>query len=228
MHMYCTKENFLPHYFCDSIHAVPIFGQLPLLLAMKRALLVLWWWWWWLLLDSTTVDSFSESNLVGIWKLVSNDLPRCEPTIVQRALGQRPVPNQQRSEVLLKLNPDGTFRQCNEGYVEGAWMAGKWIFVAHHERLCLALNRQYYGPAFDIAMDGRLEMEKNGQIIIRGSVYKGRFKLPMSDPNFFRDGLEDSKVVMGAFWMVQRVATSTASQVASMDGVILGDDGVFQ
>ena len=78
---------------------------------------------------------WNVSNLTGIWKLTSDQLPRPEPTIVDRALGK---PGAcvlwQSTAVWLKLNQDGTFRQCNEGYVEGVWMSGRWALLEKRRR----------------------------------------------------------------------------------------------
>jgi hypothetical protein len=62
--------------------------------------------------------------------------------------------------LLIKLNPDGSFRQCTENYQEGRWLSGQWKLVRQESNdlstrssssstthsLLLALDRQYYGP----------------------------------------------------------------------------------
>lgn len=175
--------------------------------------------------DCSIAALTTSSNVVGIWKLVSKELPRTEPTIVQRALGRSAVAVDQydRTPVLLKLNPNGTFRQCNEGYVEGAWIVGRWTLLTP-KHVCLALHRQYYGPSYDVAFDGQLQREENGKLCVHGSVCKAKFILPSSAPNFFQDGFADA-TVMGPFHM--ELVTSGVD-VALVDGAILGDDSVFQ
>ena len=143
---------------------------------------------------------------------------------LDRALGRRTARASSSSDRLLKLNPDGSFRQCNEGYVEGSWIVGRWALVGPR-RVKFALNRQYYGPPYDIVMEGALKQEDNS-LVVDGIVYKGRLVLPRSDPNFFRDGFADA-TVLGEFRLVQSVATTTV-QGASLDGALLEDDGGFQ
>jgi hypothetical protein len=176
------------------------------------------------LVDFTVVALTTSHNVVGIWKLVSKELPRVEPTIVQRALGRKVMTNQyDRTHVLLKLNPNGTFRQCNEGYVEGAWIVGKWaLLTPKHVRL--ALHRQYYGPPYDITLDGQLQTEENGKVVLHGTIYRGKYTLPSSAPNFFQEGFADG-TILGPFYME---LVTTGVDVALADGAILGDDSVFQ
>ena len=181
------------------------------------------------LLDWTV--AWNVSRLAGIWKLATNQLPRPEPTIVQRALGQAAITTINQV-VWLKLNPDGTFRQCNEGYVEGVWISGCWALIeentstssGNRNRLKFVLNRNYYGPPYDITLEGNLQQEQDG-IIVKGDVYKGKISLPRSDLNFFRSDL-DNQQVLGPFRLERTIATSTEIG-SSIDGVLLEDDGVF-
>jgi hypothetical protein len=184
-----------------------------------------------------TESSKHVAVVPGIWKLETSSLPRCGPSIVPRDPGRDPrTPGRSadttNDHVLFNVNRDGSFRQCNEGYTEGAWMMGKWAFVGR-DRLRFALNRQYYGPAYDLALEGELQSGENGELVVVGKVFKGRVALPSSDPNYFRDGLSDAQV-LGPFHLVQRVAAvgtdddADSSVAASLDGAILGEDGGFQ
>lgn len=177
-------------------------------------------------------SAWEASNVVGIWKLASNALPHRQPTILDCAetggasLSPPPTAQQTNAEILLKLNSDGTFLQCNEGYTEGSWMTGRWALV--DEGLSFALNRQYYGPPFDIALDGDLRREQ-GALTSSGSVCKGKFVLPRTDSKFFQEGLQEAEP-LGSFRLVKRVAAVAASLSPAVDGVLLDyeDDGVFQ
>lgn len=187
---------------------------------------------WTLLLLDWTV-AWNVSRLAGIWKLATKQLPRPEPTIVERALGKTPVTTTKSQTVVwLKLNPDGTFRQCNEGYVEGVWISGRWALIdensssSNNNRLKFVLNRNYYGPRYDITLEGKLlQREPNGLLIVTGNVCKGKISLPRSDPNFFRNAL-DNQQILGPFRLERTIATSTDTD-SSFDGALLEDDGVF-
>eukprot|EP00977_Amphora_coffeiformis_P011337 scaffold2726_cov167-Amphora_coffeaeformis.AAC.15 len=188
--------------------------------------------------------AWDVAKISGIWKLSTQELPRIEPTIVDRALGRTKFRRTNNSNqetdidddgvVLLKLNPDGSFRQCNEGYVEGAWIVGKWSLVGD-EQIKFILNRQYYGPAYDIAMEGQVVVrqstnnanDKNQCLRVEGYVYKGRVR--GSNANFFRDGFLDAEI-MGPFHMIQSVTAVTNKDPWQEEGALLlgGDDGVFQ
>ena len=166
-------------------------------------------------------------NLVGIWKVKSNDLPRPEPTIVERALGRSLSQHttHKDTQLLITLNEDGTFRQCNEGFVEGSWMTGRWALV-DTDRLTLALNRQYYGPPHDMFLQGTLQRNQNALVAV-GNVLKGRIALPRTDPNFFEKGLVDTEI-LGPFQLIQTVALTTTNSDSRMEGALFEDDGVFQ
>ena len=144
-------------------------------------------------LITNLTTAWDVPSLVGIWKLATKDLPHRETTILGRAFRRHnsfstPSP-ESKEEILLKLNPDGTFRQCNEGYVEGSWIGGRWALVGPRQ-LRLSLNRQYYGPPIDIALKGLLQKE-NSHFSVVGTVYQGKVVLPRSDPNYFRQDLAD-------------------------------------
>jgi hypothetical protein len=178
-------------------------------------------------------SAWEASNLVGIWKLVSNALPHRQPTILDcapkhgSASLSRSAAKTTRDEILLKINSDGTFLQCNEGYTEGSWIAGRWALV-DDRRLTFAFNRQYYGPPFDIALDGNLRRER-GALISSGRVCKGKFVLPRADSNFFQEGLQEAEA-LGSFRLVKRVAAVTESVSPAFDGALFDceDDDAFQ
>ena len=106
-----------------------------------------------------------QQRVPGIWKLTGT-LP-FEPDIRSRLQGlvenENNKDNDSKSPILLKLNQDGTFKQCDEGYTEGKWISGNWQLVedlstkSNSHKLVLAMNRQYYGPQFDVVLDGCME-----------------------------------------------------------------------
>ena len=184
--------------------------------------------WLTLLFDhAVTVVAFDVSHLAGIWKLATDQLPRPEPTILERALGeQRPASAAKSQTVWLKLNPDGSFRQCNEGYVEGIWISGRWALEKKTNRLKFALNRNYYGPCYDIALEGTIiRQDQDDSVVVTGNVYKGKVSVPRSDPNFFRRDLQNQKL-LGPFRLERTIAT-TAESGSSLDGALLEDEGAF-
>ena len=149
--------------------------------------------------------------------------------------------------IVLKLNADGTFRQCNEVYVEGARIVGKWSMM-DDERIKFILYRQYYGPAYDIMMEGRVvtvpsqrratettpdddATNRRFWMMIRGNVCKGRVVGSCGDTNFFRDGFRDVEP-FGHFQMIRSVAAVTKNDDTIspyQDGILLAeDDNVFQ
>ena len=64
-------------------------------------------------------------RLPGIWKLTSRSLPY-EQDIRSKLKGIIDGKSMAEDEILIKINPDGSFRQCNEGYNEGRWLVGQW------------------------------------------------------------------------------------------------------
>ena len=182
------------------------------------------------LLLTEIAKAWDVPKVSGIWKLSTKALPRVEPTIIDRALGK--VESQIRGAnkidgFLLKLNQDGTFRQCDEGYtyVEGASIWGVWSLPGE-EKIKFVLNRQYYGPAYDIVMEGELQQTEDC-LVAEGNLCKGRVTLPRSDPNFFRDGFSNAKI-LGPFRMIQSVTAVNENEAPFRDGALLEDDGVFQ
>ena len=94
-----------------------------------------------------SLQRIHRQTMPGIWKLTTDSLPY-EHDIRSR-LDNRIASNESNAEkkninnnnvnkpnsnnddvagatILLKLNQDGTFRQCDEGYQEGRWVAGRW------------------------------------------------------------------------------------------------------
>ena len=128
-----------------------------------------------------------EQGIPGIWKLTTNALPY--ELDIRSQLDKR-LSNDNQNEslecILLKLNQDGTFKQCDEGYKEGRWLKGRWKLqleklstqedggngnadaldtkekstandkhntVTLSWLLLLAMNRQYFGPPFDVLLE---------------------------------------------------------------------------
>lgn len=109
------------------------------------------------LLDhAATGFSISNEGLPGIWKLYLTDgaFPLAPPQTEEDEFRARLFAQEQAAkskefehddEILLKMNSDGSFRQCSEGYREGCWISGRWKLKSDHT-LLLAFDRQYYGP----------------------------------------------------------------------------------
>lgn len=153
------------------------------------------------------VSSFSveRNRLPGIWKLKSDSL-LYEPDIREKMQGRRISPTTPR-EILIKLNPDGSFKQCNEGYCEGRWLVGRWE-ITDEQILLLALRRQYYGPQFDVMLEGHINGTSSLKVV--GHVQKGRFMYPQKHPAFFEATLINRETI-GNFTLEQSVATSSVT-----------------
>ncbi len=125
-----------------------------------------------------------EEGIPGIWKLNTDSLPY-ELDIrskLDRSFSNDNNNNNKnnnndsydnRDSILFKLNKDGTFKQCDEGYREGRWMTGRWKLQLQTAKeqpknptannnpkilswlLILAMNRQYFGPPFDVLLEAR-------------------------------------------------------------------------
>jgi len=118
-------------------------------------------------------------SMGGIWKLTTNSLPY-ELDDIRSKLDKRFLNDESGSgddddneTILLKLNPNGTFKQCDEGYREGRWVTGRWklqvlpaatsgtngndeIETENNNNcwlLQLAMNRQYFGPPYDVLLE---------------------------------------------------------------------------
>jgi len=202
-----------------------------------------------------------RDELIGIWKLVvSGDCPfpyyensntnfggfrRSEDPYSDggaAAATAPPSPSPDRDAgaaepILLKLNPDGTFRQCNEGYSEGRWIAGRWDTAdddddddetSSGKALLLALNRQYYGPPHDTLLKGHLvsmsasgeamsspgidenEQQQQSQCVeFVGQVLTGKFMYPKHHPCFFDQIMAGEPTSIGNFTLQQALATSS-------------------
>ena len=135
----------------------------------------------------TDQQQISVERIPGIWKLISSDLPfehndnylKLKLTKIVRGDGHR------AEEILINLQNDGTFKQCNEDYVEGKWISGRWKLVITNSSLqeeeeeidknggkeavldgngisarttialFLAFHRQYFGPQYDVLLKGK-------------------------------------------------------------------------
>ena len=94
-----------------------------------------------------SLQRINREIMPGIWKLTTDSLPYEHD--IRSGLDKRIVSNENNTEnnndnnnnnenkpnnsddvadvtILLKLNQDGTFRQCDEGYQEGRWVMGRW------------------------------------------------------------------------------------------------------
>eukprot|EP00980_Cylindrotheca_fusiformis_P029285 scaffold22850_cov179-Cylindrotheca_fusiformis.AAC.2 len=141
----------------------------------------------------------------GVWKLVTDCLPY-ERDIRSRLLGLLENDKENDQEFLLKLNPDGTFKQCNENYKEGKWISGNWeLKEGKQQQLLLAFNRQYFGPRCDLMLQGE-SVSSDGQLAVDGNVQMGKFMYPAKHPRFFEATLVN-KELLGQFTMQQVIST---------------------
>lgn len=149
-----------------------------------------------------SANSFSLERrcLPGIWRLTSNSLPY-EQDIRSALKGL--ISDEPKEEILIKLNPDGSFKQCNEGYTEGKWMTGKWELKENI--LILAMRRQYFGPQYDVVLEAIIKQD--GQLKVEGQVLKGKCMYPQTHPAFFDQPLVNQEP-LGPFALVQLVATN--------------------
>lgn len=152
----------------------------------------------------------TRHQIPGIWKLFldvdnlrltsdSQDMARVRQKLTKKFELQFPtsIDKRQPTEILLRLNFDGTFRQCSEDYTEGCWMSGRWNVRYCHNlddpsvNLLLALDRQYYGPRHDILSEGAvLPVSENARMLAptsttsHGLVSIGNFMYPKNHPCF--------------------------------------------
>ncbi|KAG7349168.1 hypothetical protein IV203_011765 [Nitzschia inconspicua] len=189
-----------------------------------------------LLLCYHTSLSFSPElsrRLPGIWKLRTESLPYA-PDIRSRLQRLLAGGNNQKQnanidvEILLKLNPDGTFKQCNEGYKEGKWISGIWRLMddsssSNGTKVVLAMNRQYFGPQFDLVLEGCLRYYDDGgqtvngnaepggktnrPLALLGNVQKGKYLHPRGHPSFFDPPFLANREIVGPFHMEQSLST---------------------
>jgi len=119
-----------------------------------------------------------QRMIPGIWKLTTDSLPY--ELDIRSKLNKRFSHESRENvgndgncdEILLKLNNDGTFKQCDEGYREGRWVTGRWkVEMIDQEdkntvkcqrkqnSMCvllrLAMNRQYFGPPYDVLLEAK-------------------------------------------------------------------------
>jgi hypothetical protein len=154
------------------------------------------------LIVSTNSFSLERRRFPGIWKLTSKSLP-FEQDIRSKLNGL--LSDGPKEEILIKLNPDGSFKQCNEGFTGGRWMSGHWK-LSEEKTLILAMRRQYYGPQFDVMLEGNIQEE--GQLKVEGQVRKGRFMYPQTHPSFFDKPLVNQEP-LGPFTLEQSLATNS-------------------
>lgn len=153
----------------------------------------------------------SAFGIPGIWKLCLSDYALHQIfTGAQRDVDifrakLMKLQNGKTPEVLVKLNPDGSFRQCSEYYQEGRWFGGRWRLRNDEGVIVLALDRQYYGPRFDILLIGELSQTAR----IGGNVYQGKFMYPKKHPAFFDGCLTHSMNTTGTFQLERCIATES-------------------
>jgi hypothetical protein len=155
-----------------------------------------------------TLGATGAFTIPGIWKLCMNDETihnmLCEQQSIARARAKL-MKVEGDENVLVKLNPDGSFRQCTEFYQEGRWIGGRWRFQNDPGVVLLAFDRQYYGPQFDILLIGEIA-EKPA---ITGQVYTGKFMYPKTHPAFFDGCLSWPMNNTGTFRLEQCIATQS-------------------
>ena len=145
-----------------------------------------------------------KSNLYGIWRLESNCLP-FEQDIrskLFRLISDDPVTV---DGTLIKINPDGTFKQCNEEYKEGRWISGKWE-IGKNAQVLFALRRQYYGPAVDVLLRVNELQICGTRLQMSGDIEKGKFALPQNHPDFFQQLIPNGDA-LGSFTMERILST---------------------
>lgn len=156
----------------------------------------------------------SAFSIPGIWKLCLS-----ENALNQIFTGEQrdvdlfraklmKLQDHKNAEVLVKLNPDGSFRQCSEYYQEGRWWGGRWRFRNDEGVILLALDRQYYGPRFDILLIGELSQTT---ALIGGHVYAGKFMYPKKHPAFFDGCLAFSMNTTGTFQLERCISSQSIS-----------------
>lgn len=163
----------------------------------------------------------------GVWKLFADCLPY-EKDIRSKLLSLMDTDKEgDGQDALLKLNPDGTFRQCSEDYKEGRWISGKWkLKEGQPPQLLLAFNRQYYGPRFDLLLEGDSFCSER-QLEVTGTVQKGKFMYPQKHPSFFENMLIDVEV-LGQFSLQQVISTSSVVKETEPEEVELDMENHFQ
>ena len=140
-------------------------------------------------------------RLFGIWRLASDALPLMQDSLSQL---RRSLPKDMKEDILIKLNSDGSFRQCSDEYREGCWMTGRW--EVQQEKFMLAMDRQYFGPTHDTLLEGTIHCDDTS-MKVEGQVLTGRFMYPKNHPAFFETPSLVSSNTHGTFTMHQAVAT---------------------
>ncbi|CAB9521163.1 expressed unknown protein [Seminavis robusta] len=182
------------------------------------------------------VSGFSmdiRKRLPGIWRLRIQEKQKEIPKrrrIVDDLIQASNNKETQLQEILLKLNKDGSFRQCDEGYEEGKWMSGRWGVRTvlqddanknETTNFYLAVDRQYFGPPYDSLFIGEILGEgdktssnKNGNnngnettMSVQGSIRIGKFQMPKTDPSFFdKDPIVTNGNATGSFVLQQMLS----------------------
>lgn len=175
-----------------------------------------------LILHWSSSFSIDKTAIPGIWKMFINATTF---SAAKRAFdsGLQPTHNREATtgrleesmfgdakEILLKINPDGSFRECSEGYQEGRWISGMWKVRFTDQKILFACDRQYYGPRIDSLLEGTFQKAESGtdSITIEGDVYAGKFMYPKHHSAFFDEPLA-IKNMTGRFSMHQVVSTTS-------------------
>jgi len=159
-----------------------------------------------------------KANLHGIWALKCDCLPY-EQDIRSKLLGLVANKNEVTVDgILIKINPDGTFKQCNEEYKEGRWISGKW--EVGKNSVFLAFRRQYYGPPVDVLLRVNKLQTWEQRLQMSGVIQTGKFALPQNHPDFFQH-LIPSGEVLGPFTMNQILSTKSLSRNDDVDDLEL-------
>ena len=186
---------------------------------------------------AATGFSISNEGLPGIWKLYLTEaaFPLAPPQTEEDMFRARLFAQEQAAkskelehgdEILLKMNSDGSFRQCSEGYREGCLISGRWKLKSGHT-LLLAFDRQYYGPQYDILLQGSFwhpssetslsNRSLTSALSFVGDVFAGKFCYPKQHPAFFDEPIAASmKNQTGNFSLVRAIAAYSVQPSAAL------------
>lgn len=161
----------------------------------------------------------NNDSLVGVWSLTSTTpLVQVPP----KSLFNRQH-HQDEYSALVHLNHCGNFQQCrkddDEGYTEGAWISGKWWTMNSNNVIVLALNRQYYGPNFDIILRGQLVRDGETTVTIYGTISHAKFVLPKNHQDFGDRGVINT-VRLGNFVLKQWLTRVTELRGVDNEGLL--------
>jgi len=156
----------------------------------------------------STAVSFSVDlcRFPGIWKM------KCKSDREFPSNLKELFRNEREDEILLQLNADNTFKQCNEG--ERSWITGCWE-ISYDKKLVLAISRRNHRQ--DIVLEGGMQEDECLQV--SGSVLQGKFMYPESHPSFFEQPLANQEI-LGSFTLEQYLATNALIQTVEESPVV--------